>query len=79
MKDTLQDALFWIDTVEKGRAIIELIQSPIARDRVNGLFELYPECKEFTHLKIAHLLGMTRESVSREMNTLGIYKRRKYV
>ena len=73
---SIQKAVNWLDTVQKGKDMLELIQSPIAYDRIVGLFELYPETKEMSHVSIAYLLGMARETITRELNGMDIYRRK---
>lgn len=66
----------WIDTIQKGKDIVFCLQYPKAYERVTALLDMYPEIKNFTHRIIGELLGLQRETVSRIMNTEGIYKRK---
>lgn len=36
-----------------------------SEDRLNALFDEYPELEELTHWQIGQLMGLTRETVSR--------------
>jgi hypothetical protein len=64
----------WLDSVEKGRNLLEALQYPTAVDRMTYLFETYPEVKDFKHETLAYLFGMSRETVTRALNSLGIYR-----
>lgn len=59
----------WVDSIEKGKAIVEALQYPDAYNRVTTLLDEVPEVGKLTHEVIGHLVGFARETVTRVMNT----------
>src|SRR3990167_9251307 len=75
----IKDALQWVDSIEKGRNIVESLQYAGAHDRITALFELQPETRQLKHETIGNLLGLSRETVTRTMNSLGLYRNKSKV
>ena len=73
----LNKARRWCDSQEKGKGLIMALQYPEAQDRVTYMLEMYPELGNWTHQSLAALVGFQRETVTRVMNKIPEYKKRK--
>lgn len=73
----MTSAVDWVDTVDKGKAVVFSLQYPSAYDRVTSLIELCPDVIKLSHRIIGELLGLQRETVTRTMLFLGYHRRKR--
>lgn len=65
----IDSAIVWMDSVDKGKAVIEALQYSTAYERVTCLLDMMPDVGKLTHEVIARLVGLQRETVTRVMNS----------
>jgi hypothetical protein len=65
--------LFKINTYEKAMHFIECMRYHKVKDKIEGIYEYYPELKNLkndTQEYLAELIGCSREAVSRAMKKI---------